>query len=93
MPVRLAFFSLSRLTLSLPRNLEKSPCAYAKAAADLDAELVAADAAAVAAAGCCPLLVLVASLDGSGEAVSPAARERFDDDREGDDGAFTVGSL
>lgn len=68
----------------MPRNLEKSPCAYAKAEADLDAD--AAAAAAVTFCCCALVLALVASLEGSGEAVSPAARERFDDDREGDDG-------
>ena len=69
----------------MPRNLEKSPCAYAKAAADFEAEAAAEAEAEAAGAGCCALALALASLDGSGEAVSPAARERFDD-REGDDG-------
>ena len=69
----------------MPRNLEQSPCAYAKAAADFEAD-AAAEAVEAGAAGSCALaLELLASLEGSGEAVSPAARERFDDGREGDD--------
>lgn len=60
--------------------MEKSPCAYAKAAADFDAVTAGAGCCCC----CCCDVTLLASLEGSGEAVSPAARERFDA-RDGDE--------